>query len=118
MTPVVVPLAKTLALRIGLTAAVLTPLYHAPAVRRLCRAARFALLGPLAAAIAAPAGEPRRPRPVRVRQVDPDAWSGPRVVTVVRTGAVERSGPLAVDPPGSARSGRRASLPKRVDSYA
>ncbi|GAA2577516.1 hypothetical protein GCM10010424_23150 [Streptomyces lienomycini] len=52
MTPVVVPLAKTLALRIGLTAAVLTPLYHAPAVRRLCRAARFALLGPLAAAIA------------------------------------------------------------------
>lgn len=39
-------------LQVGTIAVLLTPLYFAPGVRRLARAARFALLGPLAAAIA------------------------------------------------------------------
>ncbi|MFI2367958.1 hypothetical protein [Streptomyces sp. NPDC018833] len=50
LTPVV-PWAKVTLIQIGLTAAVLVPLYFAPGVRRLARAARYALLGPLATAI-------------------------------------------------------------------
>ena len=48
----VVPLTKVAALQVGLTAAVLAPLYCAPGIRRLARSARLALLGPLAGAIA------------------------------------------------------------------
>ncbi|GHD81280.1 MULTISPECIES: hypothetical protein [Streptomyces] len=48
----VIPLAKVTVLQVGLIAAVLTPLYFAPGIRRLARSARFALLGPLAGAIA------------------------------------------------------------------
>ena len=50
MDAVVVPMAKVTALQVGVTTAVLTPLCFAPGVRRLCRTARFALLGPLAGA--------------------------------------------------------------------
>lgn len=48
----VIPLAKVTVLQVGLIAAVLTPLYFAPGIRRLARSARFALLGPLACGIA------------------------------------------------------------------
>jgi hypothetical protein len=48
----VIPLTKVTVLQVGLIAAVLTPLYFAPGVRRLARSARFALLGPLAGVIA------------------------------------------------------------------
>ncbi|MFD5256242.1 hypothetical protein ACFWM5_25820 [Streptomyces bobili] len=44
--------ARSAMFQIGPGAVLLTPLYFAPGVRRLARAARFALLGPLAAAIA------------------------------------------------------------------
>lgn len=47
-----IPLTKVTVLQVGLIAAVLTPLYFAPGVRRLARSARFALLGPLAGVIA------------------------------------------------------------------
>lgn len=47
----VVPSAKITVIQVGLTAAVLTPLYFAPGIGRLARVARFALLGPLAVAI-------------------------------------------------------------------
>ncbi|MFF4551050.1 hypothetical protein [Streptomyces sp. NPDC001435] len=48
----VIPLTRVTALQVGLIAAVVTPLYFAPGIRRLVRSARFALLGPLAGAIA------------------------------------------------------------------
>ncbi|GGW83988.1 MULTISPECIES: hypothetical protein [Streptomyces] len=44
--------ARLAMFQVGTIAVLLTPLYFAPGVRRLARAARFALLGPLAAAIA------------------------------------------------------------------
>jgi hypothetical protein len=47
----VIPFAGVSALQVGLIAAVVTPLYFAPGIRRLARSARFALLGPLACAI-------------------------------------------------------------------
>ncbi|MFF8731790.1 hypothetical protein ACF073_35710 [Streptomyces sp. NPDC015171] len=47
----VIPSAKVTLIQVGLAAAVLTPLYFAPGVRRLARSARCALLGLLAAAI-------------------------------------------------------------------
>lgn len=47
----VVPSVKVTLIQIGLTAAVLIPLYFAPGVRRLARPARYALLGPVATVI-------------------------------------------------------------------
>lgn len=44
--------ARLAMFQVGTIAVLLTPVYFAPGVRRLARAARFALLGPLAAAIA------------------------------------------------------------------
>ena len=48
----VVPSVKVTVIQVGLTAAVLTPLYFAPGIVRLARSARFALLGSFAATIA------------------------------------------------------------------
>ena len=50
--PELAPWARVSLLQAGIAATVLTPLYFASGIRRLARAARFALLGPLAAAIA------------------------------------------------------------------
>lgn len=44
--------ARVAMFQVGIVAVVLTPVYFAPGIRRLARAARLALLGPLAAAIA------------------------------------------------------------------
>ncbi|MGW2614416.1 hypothetical protein [Streptomyces sp. NPDC001500] len=46
-----VPSAKVTVIQVGLTAAVLVPVYFAPGIGRLARSARFALLGPVAIAI-------------------------------------------------------------------
>ncbi|MFI8951983.1 hypothetical protein ACIGO6_36510 [Streptomyces sp. NPDC053750] len=51
LTPVI-SLARVTVLQVGLIAAVVTPLYFGPGIRRLARSARFALLGPLAGAMA------------------------------------------------------------------
>ncbi|MFF6995813.1 hypothetical protein ACFY93_12770 [Streptomyces sp. NPDC008313] len=47
----VVPSAKVTVIQVGITSAVLTPLYFAPGINRLARSARFALLGPLAVTV-------------------------------------------------------------------
>ncbi|MFF8196607.1 hypothetical protein ACF05L_38405 [Streptomyces bobili] len=44
--------ARVAMFQVGTIAVLLTPVYFAPGIRRLARAARFALLGPPAAAIA------------------------------------------------------------------
>lgn len=49
--PSVVPSAKMTMIQVGVTSAVLTPLYFAPGVNRLARSARWALLGPLAVTV-------------------------------------------------------------------